>query len=1489
LGLVGSAQVITETFKNSTAPGWVFAGTGFTPFLTSGTAGPDGNAVGDGWLRLTSTGTNQATSAYYDTAFTAAGASVYAKFDYESYGGTGADGITFFLFDGSVPFSVGANGGSLGYAQKTGVNGLAGGYLGVALDEYGNFSSASEGRIGGYNGTTGLVPDAIAVRGPGSGTDGYAYLGGTGTLDQSIDSATRPVQTNTVQILITATNQLTVTLQQGGSTPQTVLQMDLSGYARPDTLMFGFSSGTGAQTNFHDVRNLNVTTLTANLWSGGGTDGLWGTNTNWNPTVVPTVGADILFDNTYVNAAQVINTGANRSVRSISFDTPVAYTLNNNTLTFDNQGVAGFSGIAVTQTRGTATNTINSALALNNAINIRNNSTGTLNLTGAINTNGNTITLDGTGTATNISGIISSTGAIIKNDTGTVALNAANTYSGGTTVNNGTLSTNNNAGFGTGAITLAGGTLASSASNTIGNAVNLTASSGISGLTLSNTLTQSGGSYTLNLANSTLGAVALGGGTLTTRVDSGTSTISGVIANGGLTKTGSGTLTLGGNNTYTGNTTVTEGVLQLGASNRIANTSTVELNGGTLNLNTFSEQVGNLTFSNGGAIDFGAQTGANYFLFANTTGSPSGVLTISNWQSGTDILASSTALSSTVLDQLYFVGYGAGATQAAAQTVTGYGAGWRPISATTTGWTAWDSGAGNNRWSRGANWNPDLANNWTATNTTKVSFGTGAQTTVDLEANRTINAMRFDAGSASFNIGNSQGDILTFDGPNAGSIAFIQQSSSNNQSLTMGTVNLAKNTVVDMIGSGNLTIASALTGSGNLVKENTGGTLILSGNSTAYAGNIYVNAGTLQISNANALGNTTGTTTVLDGGTLAVSGTITSAENITVAGAGVGGNGALQAVSGTGTLSGTVTLAGATTVGATSGNTLALGTVTGAGQNLTTTGAGNVNLTGALTTGTGSLTIGNSGTTTMTGAANTYTGTTTVNAGTLVLNKAAGTTALAGNLTVNAGSVRLDANNQIADSSTVTLNNSATFNLNGRTETLGQLNSTSATATTALGAGSLTLDGPNNTNSSYAGVLTGTGASSLNIAGTGKVYLSGTGSGFSGTTNVTSGTLNVSGSNTVLGSGAVNVSTGGNLQLQGGISLANAITINGSGTSGNGAIENFAGNNTLSGGITLGSASRIQSDTGTLALTGNITLGANTLTAGGPGNLTQSGVIAGTGGLTKDGSGTLTLSGNNTYSGATTVSAGTLRLGASERINNVSAVSVAAGAIFDVNGVTETIGSIAGAGEVRLGGGTLIAGGNNTSTTFSGDLNGPGTLTKAGTGTLTIASDVSFGGNLNLNAGTLQVNVDNIFAGTVTINAGTLRLNDADLTIGTLNITGNSVIDFAGASSELRVTNLSISAGVTLTIRNWQNATDFFFAQNWTGAVYDTTGAAPMNRIVFDTDGADPTTYNASQTKWLSYGDHEITPVPEPSTYGAMLMGASLAVFGYRRWRRSRV
>lgn len=1449
---------------NSTAPGWVFAGSNYTPTLTSGNA----DTAGNGWLRLTDTGNDRATSAYYNSAFNAAGSTVYAKFDFESFGGSGADGIVFFLFDGSVPFSVGAYGGSIGYAQKTGINGMNGGYLGVALDEYGNYSAASEGRVGGLNGGSSLVPDSISVRGPGQGQDGYAYLGGTGTLSQSIDSASRPTQTNTVQILLSATNQLTVTLQQGGVSPQTVLQMDLSGYARPDTLKFGFASGTGGSTNYHDVRNLNVTTLASNLWSGNASNGLWASNTNWDPTVVPTVGADILFDNTFVGSAQTIDTGTGRSVRSISFDAPFNYTLNNNTLTFDSQGVAGFSGIAVTQTHGSAVQTINSALALNNAINIRNNTTGTLNLNGAIATNGNTVTLDGSGVNTNLSGVISGTGAVVKNDAGTDTLSGANTYSGGTTINAGALNANRSNALGTGGVTLAGGTLASTNSSAIANTIALTGSAVLKDITTSGTLTQTGGSFTLGMANATQsGNITLSNTstnrTLTLQVDSGTSTVSGVIANGGgssagsVTKTGSGTLVLSGANTYTGTTTISGGSVQLGASDVLADGSSVSIGAsGTLDLNNKSEKIGTFTAEGGATLDFGATSGANKFIFGTYVAPTSGVLVVNNWESSLDKLA--TTIASQNVSTIYISGYGVAQEAAATSAMGGsYGNAYL-LTPVATAYKEWD-GSSSSTWSTN--------NNWTSSGeptSTQIALFNDlgiARPNVTLDSNYTIAGIRFGSNaSVNYNITGSQ--TLTL----AGTVPYLQQQSAQNQTLGMSGLALSTNTVADITGAGNLTISSAISGSGkNLIKDGTGaGKLILSGNNSGLTGGVFINNGTVQAANTNALG--TGTTTIADGATLELSGGISPTNAIAVSGQGVGAAGAIRNVSDTNTLSGTITENGATAITADSGSTLNLtGNLTGTNTNTTFAGAGNINVA-QITTGSGAVTINSTGTVTYNGGttANTMTGTTTVTSGTLVLGKTSGTNALFGNLVINGGAVQWNADHQVVDTASVTVNNSATLNLNGKSETLGQLTSTSSTATVALGAGALTLSGANNTNSNYAGKFTGTSASSLNVNGSGKVYLSGNNSGFAGTTNVTNGTLNLSGSNSVLGTGAVNVSSAGNLQLQGGLTVANAVTINGTGTSGNGAIENFANNNTLSSTVTVAGNSRIQSDAGTLTL-GDVALGSNTLTVGGNGNTTVTGVIgSGTGSLVKDGSGTLTLSGANQYTGTTFVTAGQVVAAAANTFASGSSLDISSGASLSLGSFSQSVAALNSAGSLSLLGASLAL---NSGASFLG-----GTLTGSG------SIIVNAGSSLTLNADFNNANIN------IVLNGGTLNLNGHTDVLGNLSITGTSVIDFGtGSGSVLSINALSFgNTSLRLNVANWTDAQDYFLSQT-----QYTQGSAPLNQVLFQ--GGTPA-WTTADSKWTPYdANHgQLNPVPEPSTYGAIFMGLCAVGVGYRRLRRKK-
>jgi autotransporter-associated beta strand protein len=294
--------------------------------------------------------------------------------------------------------------------------------------------------------------------------------------------------------------------------------------------------------------------------------------------------------------------------------------------------------------------------------------------------------------------------------------------------------------------------------------------------------------------------------------------------------------------------------------------------------------------------------------------------------------------------------------------------------------------------------------------------------------------------------------------------------------------------------------------------------------------------------------------------------------------------------------------------------------------------------------------------------------------------------------------------------------------------------------------------------------------------------------------------------------------------------------------------------------VTLTGNSRTQSDAGTLVFSNTVALGANTLNVGGTGNTSIAGAIGGTGGLTKDGSGTLSLSGSNTFGGNITVSGGTVQLGANNVIPNTASVSLAAGTALDLNGKTDTFTGLSGTGTLLMNGGNLTLLGSNT---FNGSISGAGTLN--------ITNDViptggilTLGGILNNPA--LTINLD-----------GTLNLGSFVNTVGTINLTGNSILDFGNTSATvLNLQNLNLN-GFTLTINNWVDTVDYFTAQNWTGATFNTRGSAPMNQVTF-------TGFSNNQTAWQSW-DRQITPTPEPATYGMIFMGLSLGGLGFRRWK----
>jgi|CXWL01.1.fsa_nt_gi autotransporter-associated beta strand protein len=219
-------------------------------------------------------------------------------------------------------------------------------------------------------------------------------------------------------------------------------------------------------------------------------------------------------------------------------------------------------------------------------------------------------------------------------------------------------------------------------------------------------------------------------------------------------------------------------------------------------------------------------------------------------------------------------------------------------------------------------------------------------------------------------------------------------------------------------------------------------------------------------------------------------------------------------------------------------------------------------------------------------------------------------------------------------------------------------------------------------------------------------------------------------------------------------------------------------------------------------------------------------------------------------------------------------------------GITRTAGS---SGTQSLAFTTLALGGNaamdiagSGSLTISSGITGTGySLTKSGAGELILSGANTYSGDTTVTAGTLTLQSASALGtgSTLTLAGGTLRLSTASTTVTNLNLTAHSIIDFSTAAT-LNITNLNLN-GFTLTVQNWANMSDFFYAANWSGAVSDTTGSSPMNLVTF-------TGFAASDTKWQSY-DSQVTPVPEPSTYGAFVLCALTGFFAWRRLRLARI
>ncbi len=1018
------------------------------------------------------------------------------------------------------------------------------------------------------------------------------------------------------------------------------------------------------------------------------------------------------------------------------------------------------------------------------------------------------LVLSGSGRFVRLVGVVSdSGGALSIRQTGAEwVFGGQHTYSGGTTITGGiaiplvnstgsaTHDTLTSGPFGTGTLTLEGGTLRPAAGSTvtIGNAVTLAGNFTFGTGDSSQNIIFTGplaltGDRTLTFTNSNtffdgvlsggFGFTKAGTSTLTLRADNtytGTTTISagtlnvggggaagslgsgnvvnngslvvnrtGVLVlnqaisgSGSLTKQGSGTLVLGGNNSYAGATTISAGQLTLTHDNALGSTAggTTVAGGATLALEggiTVAEPI--TSIGSGSSVGTILNLSGNNTLTGNITKagvarfqSDAGLLTIGGNVGGTN-------------NSVYLSGSGDGVVRGDI----------------TTGWNVVKEGSGT--WTLEGTIGPldgllgvSVEGGALRVTRSDVLGSTGVGTTVasgarlELDGGVTVTGETIRIGGDGGSSGSNSGALRSLDGYNVWNGPVILDGPGGSQGTRVGAVNAGSILeIAGVIQNGTQDVV--------IVRNHLGKT-IFSGANT-YTGETRLFNGTLELGAHDSL--PVGNPLLLG----------TSSLN------------AVFDLKGFNQTIGTLRTEGSGTK-----------TITNTGpaaSTLTITQNTNQTFEGLITNGTNALNLvkAGAGTLTLTGV-NSYTGTTTIDAGVLQM-----------------------ASNLIATSPTIFIGDGARLNVTGGF-TLAANQAVTGTGdtgfvTTTTDSGLIT--GGNNTISS-SGTLTITRldfrGTNNQIAGVGEIQAGGTGNnqrGFlvrgGGDVTLSSGTLRTMGQSSenthdligVGGSATLTIDGGNYVQdnaanrLRLGWSAANdngTFTINSGsahvrtleilGATGSTQIVNLNGGSLRVGNITTGSstATRTFNFNGgefvadsSFAIPANLALrvhdgGARIDTNGHSVTVSGNLVNAGTGGLAKQGAGTLTLSGNNTYAGTTTISAGTLALSHGSN-NNIAAsplVQVGLGATLDVAGLAGGTFAVA-PGQTLAGNGT-VAGHVDV---LSGGALSPG----MSVGMLNLGGNLAFQGG-----GFFDIDIDDVdLADLVQMDGGLLTPGDATIRV----------------------------------------------------------------------------------------------------------------------------
>ncbi len=953
-----------------------------------------------------------------------------------------------------------------------------------------------------------------------------------------------------------------------------------------------------------------------------------------DPKQVPGATTDLVFtaNNATPSTGTTLNTtlDANYSLRSLTFDVPTATTItstvintNGNTLTL---GAGGLTIASTSVSAGTINGT--GSVTLNGSQTFADNSANALTVSTGIAGNAgsgtNTLTFAGTGSGlVTLGGPISdgvlggNLGLVVsKTGGGVLALNGANTYSGGNTLNSGT-------------VQLGSATALGAATNALTFGAGSTSDLQLNG----NSITVSGLSTNATVGTPIIENAGAANATLTDITAPGTATFGGVLQNGtgggtlALNETGTGTLVLTGANTYsggttinsagggltlgtggtlggaTGNTTVTAGTLDLGGNSVTQNSLT--LGGGNVvgptSTLTLGATSGTAVLISGGAYSFAGTPADTANLILNggnivkTLGGTSG-----NFGNGTPVISGNITLNGNSTVALQDSPGDAFPEMTLSGVISGSGALTQDNRVGTTSNQEFGSLllSNANTYTGGTNitfGRTEVANN-TALGTGLVTIGTNGTLALGGGQIRNVNGGDLTLAN-NFTIGHNVSgtfgqDAIENDFGNntlTGTVALTASTQVvTNSNLTItGQVTATATPTFTKLGGGTLTIANALT---NTLNTGTGypgflvnqGNVVLGATGATASGQVNNIGGELDLGGSGTNGNVamdinSGTTAINGGGAYLGIGRGNSANGATSIltlhqdAVVTSQNASLGYSAGLAGYNSKPTFTLNDTSSYTDANVFRLGESNGSNATLNVNNASSVTVNG---TGGNHLFVGDGGigtanqnnTSTVTtasslilGNAATGNGTYNLNGGTLItpsVAKGAGT----GTFNFNGGTLKSTASDPTGGSfvsgvTTNILTGGAIVNTNGNNDTISTALVGSATdgGLTKTGAGNLTLTGAD----TYTGATTIT-AGTLTV-GNGNATTAGTTGSLANTSAVTAGggTTLITANNGALSSTATNVNLGdGN----GGATLQNAFL----------ASPTTAGNAQTAGNLTLG-------------------------------------------------------------------------------------------------------------------------------------------------------------------------------------------------------------------------------------------------------------------------------------------------------------------------------